>query len=54
MEMIWIMLPLSILLGTVFLALFILTLKSGQYDDLDTPAYRVLLEDDKELEDESK
>lgn len=45
MEIIWLMIPITILLGMVFLALFIINLNSGQYDDLETPAYRILIDE---------
>lgn len=48
MEIVFLMIPVSILLGTIFLALFLLSLKDGQLEDLDTPAYRILLDEDKE------
>lgn len=45
MNIIVLIIPLSLLLGTIFVIAFIRAAKSGQYDDLDTPAYRLLLED---------
>ena len=38
--------PLALLLGLVGLAGFLWTLKSGQYDDLDGAALRILPDDD--------
>lgn len=53
MEIIWIMIPITILLGFIFLALFLINLSNGQYDDLDTPAFRILIDEaDKENENE--
>lgn len=46
MEVIYIVLPLAIALAGCFLAAFFWAVKKGQYDDLDTPACRVLFEDD--------
>jgi cbb3-type cytochrome oxidase maturation protein len=40
------LIPLALLLGGVWLAAFLWTLKSGQYDDLDGAAYRALDEDE--------
>jgi cbb3-type cytochrome oxidase maturation protein len=40
------LIPLALLLGGLWLAVFLWTLKSGQYDDLDGAAYRIL--DDEE------
>lgn len=38
--------PVAILLGLVGLAAFLWSLRSGQYEDLDGAAERVLLDDD--------
>jgi cbb3-type cytochrome oxidase maturation protein len=40
--------PLALLLGSAALAAFLWSLKSGQYDDLDGAAERILLDDDDE------
>src|SRR5438067_1482575 len=40
------LIPLALLLGGMWLLTFLWTLKSGQYDDLDGAAYRILEEDD--------
>ena len=40
------LIPIALLLGGLALAGFLWTLKSGQYDDLDGAAQRILLEDD--------
>lgn len=41
---------LQILIGVLvmlgIIVAFILSVKSGQYDDLDSPAYRILMDDD--------
>lgn len=39
------LLPAALLLGAVFLGLFILAVKDGQFDDLDDPPQRVLHDD---------
>jgi cbb3-type cytochrome oxidase maturation protein len=41
-----VLVPVAILLGLVGLAAFLWSLRSGQYDDLDGAAERVLLDDD--------
>jgi cbb3-type cytochrome oxidase maturation protein len=38
----------AIALGALGVALFFWTLKSGQYDDLDGAAERILIDDDKD------
>lgn len=45
MELLAFIIPVCILLGAGFLFSFLWATKSGQYDDLVTPAYRILLDD---------
>lgn len=45
MESLYILVPLSVILVFVIGAVFWWSLKSGQYDDLEGPAYRMLLDD---------
>jgi cbb3-type cytochrome oxidase maturation protein len=45
MSVIYLMLPIALLLGFGFLVAFIRSAAQGQYDDLDTPAHRILIED---------
>lgn len=40
------LIPLALALGLIGLAAFIWSLKSGQYDDLDGAANRILIDDD--------
>jgi len=40
------LIPVALFLGLIGLAAFIWSLKSGQYDDLDGAANRILLDDD--------
>ena len=42
MNVVFILLPIAILLGGVFLVLFLLAAKGGQFDDLDDPPKRIL------------
>jgi len=42
---IFVLLPLALLIAGIALALFIWAVRSGQYDDLDTPAVRMLFDD---------
>ncbi|MCB9091931.1 MAG: cbb3-type cytochrome oxidase assembly protein CcoS [Halobacteriovoraceae bacterium] len=51
MNVLYFAIPIALLLGVVFLGFFIWATRSGQYDDLDTPSYKILL-DDKEIEPE--
>ena len=46
MSAVYIALPFALLLALLFLAAFIWSVKSGQMDDLETPAHRILGEDE--------
>ncbi|MBI1373292.1 MAG: cbb3-type cytochrome oxidase assembly protein CcoS [Phycisphaera sp.] len=46
MSVLYIALPVAILLAAAAVAGFIWATRGGQFDDLDTPAYRVLHDDD--------
>lgn len=45
MEVVFVLLPLALVVAGVMLALFIWAVRSGQYDDLETPAVRMLFDD---------
>ena len=40
--------PLALLIGVVALVIFLWSLRSGQYEDLDGAAERILLDDDED------
>jgi cbb3-type cytochrome oxidase maturation protein len=42
------LLPLALALGGTFALACAMSVYSGQYDDLETPAHRILLDDEKE------
>ncbi len=46
METIFVLLPLAVLIAGISLALFVWAARSGQFDDLDTPAVRMLFDDE--------
>ena len=48
MEIITILIPLAILLAFFFIFGFMWMTSKGQYDDLETPALRMLLDDQKQ------
>lgn len=50
MSIIYLLLPLSLLLAVVALLAYIWATKSGQFDDLETPALRILADDTAENE----
>jgi cbb3-type cytochrome oxidase maturation protein len=45
MESLYLLIPISVLLVFVIGMLFWWSLRSGQYDDLEGPAYRLLMDD---------
>ena len=47
LEVLILILPFALLISISFVWSFILATKNGQFDDLDTPAYRILIEDKK-------
>jgi cbb3-type cytochrome oxidase maturation protein len=44
------LIPVALFMGAVGLGAFIWTLRSGQYDDLEGAAWRILQDDDKPAE----
>lgn len=46
MEILYLLIPLAIVLLVVIAAFFFWSVKSGQMDDLEGPAYRILMDDD--------
>ncbi|MDZ7737090.1 MAG: cbb3-type cytochrome oxidase assembly protein CcoS [Gammaproteobacteria bacterium] len=47
MEILYLLIPLSIILVLIIAWVFIWSIQSGQYDDLDGPGYRILMDDDR-------
>ena len=45
MDVIFVLLPVALLVAGLMLGLFIWAVRSGQFDDLDTPAVRILFDD---------
>lgn len=52
MSVVFVLLPLALLIAGIAVALFIWAVRSGQYDDLDTPAVRILFDDETPAETE--
>ena len=46
MEIIYMLLAISVVVALIFFLAFILSVKSGQYDDVYTPSVRMLFEDE--------
>jgi len=49
MESLYLLIPLSVVLVFIIGLLFWWSLRNGQYDDLEGPAYRLLMDDRDEL-----
>lgn len=47
MEIIVVLLPLALMLGGFFIIAFVWSARKGQFDDVETPRFRMLLEDEK-------
>lgn len=47
MEVLYLLVPLSIVLAGVIALVFVLAIRSGQFEDLEGPAFRVLDDDDR-------
>lgn len=45
MNILFVLIPIALLLGLVAICGFVFAARSGQFDDLETPAYRALLDD---------
>jgi cbb3-type cytochrome oxidase maturation protein len=46
MDILYLLVPLSVVLVFAIAAVFWLALSGGQFDDLDAPAFRILADDD--------
>ncbi|MDX1454391.1 MAG: cbb3-type cytochrome oxidase assembly protein CcoS [Gammaproteobacteria bacterium] len=46
MEIIFLLIPISTLLIVIAVLAFIWAVRSGQFDDMDSPAWRILLDDE--------
>lgn len=46
MNIIYFLLPIALLLGFGFAFAFVISSRRGQFDDLETPAHRILLDEE--------
>jgi len=53
MEVLYLLVPLAVLIAIGIVAVFLWAVKSGQFDDLEGPAHRILMDDDEECPPES-
>ena len=51
MEIIYLLIPLSLVFIAVIAGVLFWAIKSGQYDDLEREGHRILMEEDEEMED---
>ncbi len=49
MEILYILIPVSVILIAIAIAVFGWAVKSGQYDDLEGPAHSILYDDDEDM-----
>ena len=46
MESIYLLIPITLVLIVLIIAIFLWAIKSGQFDDMDGPAYQILEDDE--------
>jgi cbb3-type cytochrome oxidase maturation protein len=46
MTVLYLLIPLAVILMGIAIAFFLWTVRTGQYDDLEGPAHRILMDDD--------
>lgn len=46
MEILYLLIPLSVVLIFLIVGIFLWAVKSGQFDDMEGPAHRILMDDD--------
>ena len=54
MEILYLLIPLSVVLVFLIAVVFWWSLKSGQFEDMEGPAYRILMDDDRPQQADSK
>lgn len=47
MDILWLLVPMSVLIALGIGAVFIWSARSGQFDDLEGPAHRLMMDDDR-------
>ncbi|VAW72095.1 hypothetical protein MNBD_GAMMA12-3050 [hydrothermal vent metagenome] len=48
MDVLYILIPLALLLAALIIVVFFWAIKSGQFEDLEGPAWEILMDDDKQ------
>jgi cbb3-type cytochrome oxidase maturation protein len=54
MSSVWYLVPTALLIGGGFVMIFVIAGRRGQFEDLETPAVRILFEDSVQLEKEKQ
>lgn len=49
MEIVYLLIPVALVLVGLIIGAFMWAIRSGQFDDLEGPAHRILMEDDEHL-----
>lgn len=49
MDILYLLIPIALVLAGVAIAAFFWSVNSGQFDDLESPAHRILYDDDEDL-----
>jgi len=54
MEILFLLIPISLILISVVIGIFLWAIHSGQFDDLERPAYEILMDNDNLLDIQEK
>jgi len=54
MEIIYLLIPMALLLVAAIVWAFFWSVRSGQFDDLEGPAHRILMDDDRPVKEKQK
>lgn len=50
MDIVYLLIPLSVVLIAVIVTAFLWAIRTGQFDDLEGPAHRILIDDDEQAQ----
>jgi cbb3-type cytochrome oxidase maturation protein len=50
MDIIYLLLPVALIIVIIIIGIFFWAVKSDQFDDLEGPAHRILMDDDKNID----
>lgn len=54
MDIIYLLLPVALIIVIIIIGVFFWAVKSDQFDDLEGPAHRILMDDDDVIKDDKK